>query len=481
LIQQRHRTRAALYLVGDVVATLVALAGAWLLRFETSILPHVQTHGGGLPELRRYLELIPVILVIWPAAFYFHGLYQIRRGRSRVDEVLTVVVAILLAAILLSSFSAFYRPPLPEGGVFTYSRWFIGVFVALDVLLVAVTRLSIRAALHWRQLRGHNQQRILVLGAGVLGKEIAKKLQDHRELGLQVVGFLDDDAGKAGASFHGVPVLGTIEDVETVLAQQRVDQVYLALPLEAHKKMLRALQRVERECVEVRLVPDILQYATLKATLEDLDGTPVINLSQVPLQGWSSLVKQGMDVALSLAGLMLLTFVVPVLPLVALLIWLEDRGPILYRQERMGLDGKRFMIWKFRSMRVDAEGTTGPVWAIRDDDRRTRVGEWLRRWSLDELPQLWNVLRGEMSLVGPRPERPTFVQEFKHKVPQYMLRHRVKAGITGWAQVHGWRGNTSIRKRIQYDLYYIENWSLKLDLKILWMTLRQGLRHHNAY
>jgi lipopolysaccharide/colanic/teichoic acid biosynthesis glycosyltransferase len=154
---------------------------------------------------------------------------------------------------------------------------------------------------------------------------------------------------------------------------------------------------------------------------------------------------------------------------------------MLYRQERMGLDGRPFMIWKFRSMRIDAEGTTGPVWAIKNDGRRTRIGSILRRWSIDELPQLWNVLRGDMSLVGPRPERPTFVREFKHKVPQYMLRHRVKAGITGWAQVHGWRGNTSIKKRIQYDLYYVENWSLKLDLKILWMTLRQGLRHHNAY
>ena len=315
----------------------------------------------------------------------------------------------------------------------------------------------------------------------MLGREIARKLQDHRELGLQVAGYLDDDPGKAGTTFESAPVLGTIQDVERVIEEQRIDQVYIALPLEAHKKMLRALQKVGRELVEVKLVPDILQYATLKATLEDLDGTPVINLSQVPLQGWSSLIKRGMDAVMSAAGLFLLTFVIPVLPLVALAIWLEDRGPIFYRQERMGLDGKPFMIWKFRSMRVDAEGSSGPVWAIRNDDRRTRLGSFLRRWSVDELPQLWNVLVGDMSLVGPRPERPTFVREFKHKVPQYMLRHRVKAGITGWAQVHGWRGNTSIRKRIQYDLYYIENWSLKLDLKILWMTLRQGLFHHNAY
>ncbi len=479
MIQRRHRARAALYLAGDLGATLVAFFTAWNLRFENPVVPVVH----GVPEFQRYLELLPAVLLIWPVVFYFHGLYQTRRGRSRVDEVLTVVVAILLAAILLSTFSAWYRPPLEPGSTsyFTYSRWFMGLFVFLDLLAVSASRMSIRWALQRRQLSGHSQQRILVVGAGMLGREIAKKLQDHRELGLQLVGFLDDDPGKAGTSFHGAPVLGTIQDADRLLEEQRIDQVYIALPLEAHKKMLRALERVRSECVEVKLVPDILQYATLKATLEDLDGTPVINLSQVPLQGWSSLVKRGMDVLVSAAGLVALTFVVPVLPLIALAVWLEDRGPVLYRQERMGLDGKPFMIWKFRSMRADAEGSTGPVWAIKNDGRRTRLGSFLRRWSIDELPQLWNVLRGDMSLVGPRPERPTFVREFKHKVPQYMLRHRVKAGITGWAQVHGWRGNTSIRKRIQYDLYYIENWSLKLDLKILWMTLRQGLHHHNAY
>jgi exopolysaccharide biosynthesis polyprenyl glycosylphosphotransferase len=241
--------------------------------------------------------------------------------------------------------------------------------------------------------------------------------------------------------------------------------------------MTRILQVVGKECVEVRLVPDILQYAALNATLEDVDGTPVINLSQVPLEGWSSLVKRVVDIAIAGAALLVL---LPLLPLVAAAIWLEDRGPIFYRQERMGLDGKSFLILKLRSMRVDAEATTGPVWATRNDPRRTRVGELLRRWSIDELPQLWNVLRGDMSIVGPRPERPTFVHEFKHKLPQYMIRHRVRAGITGWAQVHGWRGNTSIKKRLQYDLYYIENWSLGLDFKILWMTLRHGLRH-NAY
>jgi exopolysaccharide biosynthesis polyprenyl glycosylphosphotransferase len=238
---------------------------------------------------------------------------------------------------------------------------------------------------------------------------------------------------------------------------------------------MKVLQSVASECVELKLVPDILQYAAIKATLEELDGTPIINLSQVPLQGWHSLVKRMVDLVLSLAGLLV---VVPLFPLIALVIWIEDRGPIFYRQERMGLDGRPFMIWKFRTMRKNAEATTGPLWAVRDDPRRTRFGSFLRSWSIDELPQLWNVLVGDMSLVGPRPERPTFVAEFRKHLPQYMLRHRVKSGITGWAQVHGWRGNTSIRKRLEFDLYYVENWSLGLDFKILWMTLRHGLRHN---
>jgi exopolysaccharide biosynthesis polyprenyl glycosylphosphotransferase len=225
--------------------------------------------------------------------------------------------------------------------------------------------------------------------------------------------------------------------------------------------------------VDVRLVPDVLGYAALNASLEDLDGTPLINLSRTPLEGWNSFAKRIIDIALSSAALLALS---PILATIAIGIWIEDRGRVFYRQERMGIDGKSFSILKFRSMRQDAEASTGPIWAIRNDPRRTHIGAFLRRTSLDELPQLWNVLRGDMSLVGPRPERPAFVKEFKQKVPQYMQRHRVKSGITGWAQVHGWRGNTSIRKRIQYDIYYIENWSFRLDFKILWMTLRQGMR-----
>lgn len=477
MIQQRHRSTALAYLVGDVVATLSAFAAAWVFRFHSGVVP-IQD----VPELGRYLELLPFVAVIWPLVFYFHGLYQVRRGRSRVDEVLTLVLAVLLASLLLSAFTGLYRPegaPRPDGTFehFTYSRAFLALFALSNLFLLTVFRMGLRSYLRRRRLRRENLQRILILGAGALGKEITQKIQAHRELGFEVIGFLDDDPGKLGTRFCGVQVLGKLDRLDEILEAQQVDQLYIALPVDAHRKTLRILQRMDKECVDVKLVPDILQYATLRATIEDLDGTPVIHLSQVPLQGWNSMVKRAMDVALAGGALLVL---LPFLPFLAAAIWLEDRGPIFYTQERMGLDGRSFAIWKFRSMRVGAESSTGPVWATKDDPRRTRIGAFLRHTSLDELPQLWNVLKGDMSIVGPRPERPTFVQEFKHKIPQYMLRHRVKSGITGWAQVHGWRGNTSIKKRIQYDLYYIENWSLLLDLKILWMTLRHGWRT-NAY
>jgi Undecaprenyl-phosphate glucose phosphotransferase len=260
--------------------------------------------------------------------------------------------------------------------------------------------------------------------------------------------------------------------------EHQVDTVFLALPLEAHQTMLAVLKDVGRSVADVRVVPDLLQHITFRVGVEDLDGLPVVHLTQVPLTGWMSLVKRTLDLSIAGVALVLLS---PLFAAVALAIRLSDRGRVFYRQERMGLDGRPFQILKFRSMVEGAEEETGPKWATEDDRRVTPLGRVLRRWSIDELPQLVNVLRGEMSLVGPRPERPEFVREFKERFPQYMVRHRVRSGMTGWAQVHGWRGNTSLSKRIEYDLYYIENWSLSLDLKILWRTFRDGFRQRNAY
>jgi Undecaprenyl-phosphate glucose phosphotransferase len=327
---------------------------------------------------------------------------------------------------------------------------------------------------------GHNVQRVLVAGGGELAQRVAETLLAHRELGYRVVGMVADTPGTSQVGT--LPVLGTLDDTMQVAVAHQVDQLYIALPLEEHASLLRLIKNVSNECVDIKVVPDLVQYATMKAALEDIDGIPIISLNEVPLRGWNSMVKRIMDAVIASVALAFLTFVVPVFPIIAFLIkWKGGKGAVLLRQERMTLDGKTFQIYKFRTMVDEAERETGPVWASPEDPRRTPVGIVLRRFNLDELPQLINVVLGDMSLVGPRPERPPFVQQFKERIPQYMLRHRVKSGITGWAQVNGWRGNTSIEKRIEYDLFYIENWSLLLDLKILVLTLFRGFGQKHAY
>jgi Undecaprenyl-phosphate glucose phosphotransferase len=467
VIKKSTRRITALLLASDVLATFLALGAAYFLRFRAEIVPVTK----GIPPASSYYRLLPLVAVLWPIVYYFYGLYQVRRNRSRVEEGLSVFVATGLATLLLAGLATFYRG-------FSYSRLVLLFFFFLDVLFVFAGRTAIRRYLEEAWRHGVGVRYVLVVGAGRLGRAVVDKLAEHPESGLRAVGFVDDAPEKRGFEYRGVSVLGSTPEVARLVDQRGVDTVFLALPLEAHRTMLAVLQDVGRTVADVRVVPDLLQHITFRAGVEDLDGLPVVHLTQVPLSGWMSLVKRTLDISLSAAALVVLS---PVFAAIAAAIRLSDGGPVFYRQRRMGLDGRPFEILKFRSMVEGAEQDVGPTWASPEDPRRTRVGSFLRRWSLDELPQLINVFRGEMSLVGPRPERPEFVREFKEKFPQYMLRHRVRAGITGWAQVHGWRGNTSLSKRIEYDLYYIENWSLSLDIKILWMTLRHGFRHRNAY
>jgi Undecaprenyl-phosphate glucose phosphotransferase len=300
------------------------------------------------------------------------------------------------------------------------------------------------------------------------------------QLGMRVVGFVDDlppDAPEAPAP-PPPPLLGRIDDLPELLREHRVAQVFFALPREEHLQLERGLALIDKEMVDILIVPDILQFVMLRAGLVSLGGIPMINLTETPLSGWYGPVKRAADILFSLLALVLLS---PLLLAIAALVKLTSPGPVLYRQQRMSLDGTLFEMYKFRSMRVDAEAETGAVWASPDDPRRTRFGAFLRRTSLDELPQLLNILKGQMSFVGPRPERPVFVEQFRERIPRYMLRHRVKCGLTGWAQVNGWRGNTSIEKRIEYDIFYIENWSLAFDVKIVLMTLWNGFVNKHAY
>jgi len=467
MIKNSTRRIAALFLVSDLAATLAALVAAYVLRFRAEILPVTK----GVPDAGTYYRLFPLIAVLWPIVYYFYGLYSVRRHRSRIEEGFAVLVATGLATLLLTGLATFYRG-------FSYSRLVLLLFFAADVLFVFAGRTAIRRYLEEAWRHGFGVRHVLVVGAGRLGRAVIDKLAEHPEAGLRAVAMLDDDRERMGEPYRGVPVVGGTAEAAAVVEELGVDTVFLALPLDAHRTMLSVLKDVGRTVADVRVVPDLLQHITFRAGVEDLDGLPVVHLTQVPLSGWMSLVKRTVDIAVSGATLAALS---PIFAAVALAIRREDGGPIFYRQRRMGLDGRPFDILKFRSMVPGAEDESGPTWASLDDPRCTRAGRRLRRWSLDELPQLVNVLRGEMSLVGPRPERPEFVREFKEEFPQYMLRHRVRAGMTGWAQVHGWRGNTSLTKRIEYDLYYIENWTLSLDVKILWMTLRHGLAHRNAY
>ncbi|HYU24790.1 MAG TPA: exopolysaccharide biosynthesis polyprenyl glycosylphosphotransferase, partial [Thermoanaerobaculia bacterium] len=283
---------------------------------------------------------------------------------------------------------------------------------------------------------------------------------------------------EVGRAIDGARVVGTYADVQSILEQNGIDQVLIALPLDSIGFLEEILKRIGPSMVDIKVIPDIYKFISLRGGIEDFDGMPVISLLDTPLGGWNDVVKRVVDILLATA---LITLIAPLLLLIGAAIKLTSRGPVFYRQERMSLDGRTFLVWKFRTMSVDAEAESGAVWASPVDPRRTRVGRWLRQTSLDELPQLFNVLRGEMSLVGPRPERPIFIDQFRQKIPKYMLRHKVRAGMTGWAQVHGLRGNTSVEQRIRYDLYYIENWSLLLDFKILLLTLFRGFNNPNAY
>lgn len=347
------------------------------------------------------------------------------------------------------------------------------------MLLIAGARIGSRLGLRWLRSRGYNLRHVVIVGVGDLAERVLKTVIGQSSLGLRAVAVLapDEDADRVGDRVRGVPVAGTVSQLESVIRDQAVDQVIVALPVERLAALKKIMPTLSKETVDVRVVPDFYQFMTLCGGVEEFAGLPIINLQATPLEGWSSVLKRAFDVVLAALGLVLVS---PLMAGLSFVVWWTSPGPIFYRQERVGLDGSVFTMFKFRTMRVDAEAQ-GARMTTPGDDRRTEVGSWLRRLSLDELPQLWNVLLGDMSLVGPRPERPCFIEEFKKDIPRYALRHKIKAGMTGWAQINGMRGNTSIAKRIELDLYYIENWSFLLDLKILIRTVCGGFLSPNGY
>ncbi|HEY7502289.1 MAG TPA: undecaprenyl-phosphate glucose phosphotransferase [Vicinamibacterales bacterium] len=484
MMRRYNRLLVAFYILSDALLGMAAFAIAYLLRFETWIADVIPVTKGQ-PPFWQYVNLLPLIGLLVPIAYHVQGLYRLRRGRTRVDDFFAVFVGTILAVVLGLASTLYLEGywqetdpltgrPLVEG-LYIVSRPVWLIFMGLNFVGTYTTRELVREALERRWRAGIGLKRVLIAGAGDLGRLVADKLLEHRELGFRVIGFLDDRAAGDHIGYRGLPLLGTMAEGPEIIRQERIDHLYVALPLEEHVKMLGLVEATSREGVDVHVVPDLLQFIALRARLENLDGVPIISLNDVPLRGFNSLLKRTIDVMIS--GAALLVLAIP-FGIISLIIRRTSHGSVFYTQERMGLDGRAFQVYKFRSMYEGAEDESGPVWARDNDPRCTPVGRFLRRFDVDELPQLWNVLRGDMSIVGPRPERPYFVEQFKHRIPQYMLRHKVKAGITGWAQVNGWRGNTSLEKRIEYDLYYIENWSVGLDIKIMWLTVLKGIQKH---
>ncbi len=447
---------------------LTLVAGSWgaayWLRFHTG-LPVAE---GWSPQ--EYLLALAGILPVSWFTLRARGLYEPRRTGSLLHEVGAVVGAMTVTLVVILAADAISRTLL--------SRAMIVGFWGLSIVSIVSARMVGRGVLRHLRRRGYNLRYVLLVGAGRLAQEVIESIHGHPEAGLRVVGALSDDPGLQGRTIQGVRVIGPYARVKAVLAESTVDQVVIALPREDGERLEKILADLDDELVTVRLIPDLLHVMTLRSSVEDLDGLPVINLREGPLVGWAALQKRALDVAV--ASLVLLA-ASPLLAVLSAAIAATMGRPIFYRQERMGLDGRLFHMIKFRTMRPDSEQASGPVWTTERDPRVTPLGAFLRRTSLDELPQLWNVLRGDMSLVGPRPERPVFIEQFRSEIPGYMLRHKVKAGMTGWAQVHGWRGNTSLHERVEHDIYYIQNWSLGLDLRILAMTFWKGFVHRNAY
>jgi Undecaprenyl-phosphate glucose phosphotransferase len=448
----------------DAFLIFASWCAAYWLRFHVLRLPAPL----GVPPIERYLwfgaVLTPLGLLILRS---FH-LYRSARTARLSQELWTLVqgVAILAAVAALASYSL-------RGEV---ARSVLFLFALLAALSLTTAHAAIRLALRVARRRGYNLRHVLLVGTGDLAERVGRKMIAEADYGLHVIGMVAADPSEVGNRVGPFDVVGCLADLPGLAARTGADFVYVAFARAEHEAEREALERLGDSTAAVRLVPDLSRMHTLNASVEDFDGTPVVLVTETPEQGWNSVLKRAFDLAVSAVLLVLLA---PVLVAIAIWVKLDSPGPALYAQERVGSNGRRFRMLKFRTMRTDAEAE-GPQWSRADDPRRTRGGEILRRLSLDELPQLWNVFVGHMSLVGPRPEQPIFVDQFRASIPRYMLRHHVKSGITGWAQVNGLRGDTPLERRIEYDLYYIENWSMSFDMKILAMTVVRIFRDPSA-
>ena len=468
MIKDNQKVFNRLMVVIDVGITAASFVLAYGFKF------YILNDGPGIGVLPvgEYINLLPFVLPFYAVIYYACGVYAPKRTVRRRFEIFGIIKAntIGIVALIIALYMIIRE--------INFSRSVIAFFYIFNVGITSGFRLALRRGLRTIRRKGYNLKHILLVGYSRAAEEYIDRLTDNPQWGYVACGILDDHI-PAGTVYKGVKVLGRLGNLEVILPENKLDEIAISLSLQDYDHLEGIVAICEKSGVHTKFIPDYNSLIPSRPYTEDLMGLPVINIRYVPLTNTGNIIiKRIVDVCGAVCGMALTS---PLMLLAALLIKLTSPGPVIFRQERVGLHNKPFYMYKFRTMERQVPGEEKKAWTVRNDPRVTPVGKFLRRTSLDELPQLFNILRGDMSLVGPRPERPLFVDKFKEEIPRYMVKHQVRPGLTGWAQVNGLRGDTSIRKRIEYDIYYIENWTVWFDLKIILMTFFTGFINKNAY
>lgn len=459
----------------DTAIIVFSFLAAYKLRFDTehSILiklgmapPH-----GLYGSLREYLQVLFMLIPCYLVSYYFFHLYDPKRMKSRKSEIFSILKANVVGIFYCIGFLFFIR----NGA---WARLFILIFITLNFILEVFFRFATTTLLRKIRKKGMNQKHILLIGYSRAAESYADRLLAHPEWGFSIHGILDNQK-PLGYSYRNIPVIGRIDELEKMLADNDYDEITITLGLNQYESLEQIVAITEKSGVHTKFIPDYNNIIPTRPYTEDLDGIPVIHVRKVPLtNSFNRFIKRAFDILGAI--ILIVLFSIP-MAVVSAIIKITSPGPLIFKQERVGLHNRPFKMYKFRSMQVQDASKEKQAWTVQNDPRVTPIGKFIRKTSLDELPQFFNVLKGDMSLVGPRPERPFFVDKFKEEIPRYMVKHQVRPGITGWAQVNGYRGDTSIRMRIDCDLYYIENWTFGMDIKILFLTIFKGFVNKNAY
>lgn len=467
MIKDNQKYFNRLHVVLDATVIIFSYVLAYLLKFKMGIFDNE----GAALSFRTYLSALIVLIPEYLMLYSLFNLYMSKRIQARRSEFSNIIKANTVG--LLAFIVGLYVINEPN-----FSRSMMFIFYVINIVLEVFFRNTVRYMLTSVRKNGFNLKHVLLVGYSRAAEQYIDRIKANPQWGYMIRGILDDEAER-GTIYKGVKVIGTIENLPIILPENKLDEIAITLGLDKYGKLEKIVNMCEKSGVHTKFIPDYNNIIPTKPYTEDLLGLPVINIRNVPLTNFfNSTVKRGIDIAGSIAAIIIFS---PVMLLTAALIKLTSEGPVLFTQDRVGLHNKQFKMYKFRSMEVQQPKEERGAWTVQDDPRVSPIGKIIRRTSIDELPQLFNVLKGDMSLVGPRPERPFFVEKFKEQIPRYMVKHQVRPGMTGWAQINGYRGNTSIKKRIEYDLYYIENWTLTFDIKILFLTIFKGFINKNAY